>query len=325
MFADEPAIIRETSSRRFPQNPHTASLFSALFTSTLTFPRRYHTRFRRRVPSCERTTRFDTVAAQSPPEAARVQFIDPNLPKDLFGWHSSRLGLDMPIVRYGTRGHALLLFPTAQADFLENERFFLIKSIERFIFEGRVQVFSIDSINKHAWMNRHVGVREAARRQALYSSYVEDEVVPHIRRCLGDPSARIGVTGASFGAFYSATAFFRRPDLFDTLIAMSGFFDLGPDYLEGYGDENTYFHNPMSFLPNLRDPGVLDTLRHRSQIHIISGQGAYEAPHASRRLSELLWAKDIPHNLDLWGFDVNHDWPWWRRMLPHYVGERVGW
>ena len=29
----------------------------------------------------------------------------------------------MPIVRYGEWGRALLLFPTAQADFLDNERF----------------------------------------------------------------------------------------------------------------------------------------------------------------------------------------------------------
>jgi esterase/lipase superfamily enzyme len=261
---------------------------------------------------------------QPSPGGVALQYIDPALPKEIFGWHSPRLGLDMPIVRYGNRGHALLLFPTAQADFLENERFFLIKSVERFIFEGRVQVFSIDSINRHAWMNRHVPVPEAARRQNLYSGYIEEEVVPHIRRCLGDPSARIGASGASFGAFYAANAVLRRPDLFDTLIAMSGFYDLGPDYLHGYSDDNVYFNNPLSFLPNLQDHGVLEALR-RTQFHIISGQGAYEAPHASVRLAHALAAKGIPHNLDLWGHDVNHDWPWWRRMLPHYIGERVGW
>ncbi len=254
-----------------------------------------------------------------------LQFIDPNLPKDIFGWRSPRLGLDMPIVRYGTWGHPLLLLPTAQADFLENERFFLVKAIEKYIFEGRVQVFSIDSINKHAWMNSRIPVHEAARRQALYSGYVEEEVIPHIRRVLRDPSARVGVSGASFGAFYSANAFFRRPDLFDTLIAMSGFYDLGPDYLEGYSGDDAYFNNPLSYLPNLSDHGMLQTMRHDSQIHIVTGQGAYEAPHASRRLSQALWDKGIPHNLDVWGHDVNHDWPWWRRMLDHYVGERLGW
>jgi esterase/lipase superfamily enzyme len=231
----------------------------------------------------------------------------------------------MPIVRYGDWGHALLLFPTAQADFLENERFYLIKALEPHILSGKVQVFSIDSINKHAWMNRDVPPWEAARRQALYSGYVEEEVVPHIRRCLNDPGARIAASGASFGAFYAANAVLRRPDLFDTLIAMSGFYDLGPSYLHGYGDDNTYFHNPMSYVPNLHDHGTLETLRHDTQIHLLSGRGAYELPEASARLSQALWDKAVPNNLDLWGHDVNHDWPWWRRMIDHYVGSRLGW
>ena len=254
-----------------------------------------------------------------------MEFVDPSLPRRIFGWYSPRLGMDMPIVDYGFAGHPLLLLPTAQADFLENERFFLIKAIEPYIFAGRVRVFSIDSINKYAWMNKNVPVAEAARRQSLYARYVEEEVVPHIRRAVGDPGARIGITGASFGGFHAANQFFRRPDLFDTLIAMSGFYDLRPDYTQGVHNDNIYFNNPMSFLENIHDGGTLDILRDHCSINIVTGQGAYEAPQCSRRLSELLWRKGVPNNLDVWGHDVNHDWPWWRRMLPHYVGERLGW
>jgi esterase/lipase superfamily enzyme len=231
----------------------------------------------------------------------------------------------MPIVRYGTRGHGLLLFPTAQADFLENERFFLIKSIEPLIFAGRVQVFSIDSINKHAWMNRSVPVPEAARRQALYAAYIEEEVVPHVRRVMGDPGARLGTSGASFGAFHAANSFFRRPDLFDTLVAMSGFYDLEPDYLDGYSDDNVYFNNPMWYMRELGDPGRIAYFRDHTQIHFVTGQGAHEAPHASERMSQMLWGKGIPNHLDKWGLDVNHDWPWWRKMLPHYLDHVVHW
>jgi esterase/lipase superfamily enzyme len=231
----------------------------------------------------------------------------------------------MPIVRYGTRGHALLLFPTAQADFLENERFFLSKSIEPLIFAGRVQVFSIDSINQHAWMNRSVPVAEQARRQALYAGYIEDEVVAHVRRAVGDPHARLGASGASFGAFHAANQFFRRPDLFDTLIGMSGFYDLEGDYLHGYSDDNAYFNNPMWFMRELHDPGRIAYFRDQTQIHLVTGQGAHEAPHESERMSQLLWNKGIPNNLDKWGHDVPHDWPSWRQMLPFYLGQRVNW
>ena len=252
-----------------------------------------------------------------------MEFLSPDIRREVFGWRSPRLGIDMPIVRYGAWGKTLLLFPTAQADFLEHERFFLIKSIEPLIRAGRVNVFSIDSINKHAWMNDSVPVPTQARRQALYSGYVEEEVLPHIRRCLQNPSARIMVGGASFGAFHAANQFFRRPDLFDTLIAMSGFYDLVPGYLRGFMNEDAYFNNPMSFIPNLTDHGHLQAIR-SGQVHIMTGQGAHERPDKSKQFSSALWNKGIWNNLDLWGHDQPHDWPTWRAMLPYYLGQRVG-
>lgn len=254
-----------------------------------------------------------------------MEYVDPHLPRQIFGWYSERLGLDMPIVSYGYAGHPLLIYPTAAADFLENERFFLIKSIERFIFEGRVRVFSINSINKYAWMDESVPVREAARRQALFSGYVEEEVVPHIRRVCGDPGQRIAATGASFGAFHAANQVLRRPELFDTLIAMSGFYDLETGYTRGIRNDDIYFNNPVSYVSNMAEGSQLDRLRHDTKIHIVTGRGAYEAPHRSEQLSQVLWSKGIPNELDMWGHDVNHDWPWWRKMLPHYVEHKLGW
>lgn len=252
-----------------------------------------------------------------------MEFVSPELPRQIDGWHSPSLGLDMPIAVYGERGRPLLLFPTAAADFLENERFFLIKAIEPAILAGRVRVFSIESINRIGWMDRSLPLPEKGRRQALYSRYVEDEVVPYIRTAMGGGDPGIATAGASFGAFHAANAFFRRPDLFDALIAMSGFYDLDPDYLHGYHDANVFFNNPTAFLPGLTGP-LLELLRTRSQIVVVTGQGQWEAPGASRRFGALLAERRIPHRLELWGHDVNHDWPWWRRMLPHYIDE-LGW
>ncbi|MDQ6612204.1 MAG: alpha/beta hydrolase-fold protein [Gemmatimonadota bacterium] len=250
------------------------------------------------------------------------QFVDPRLPKRIDRWRSPSLGLEMPIVTYGYNGPAVLLFPTAAADFLENERFYLIKAMEPMLAAGRLRVFSIDSINSHAWMDRKLRVAEQARRQAMYSRYVEDEVVPYIRHAVGDSGARAITTGASFGCFHAANSFFRRPDLFGGVIGMSGFYDLNRSYLKGYTDDNCYFNNPMWYVPKL-EGGVLDTLRHHSRIALVTGQGAYEAPDATRDFHNLLDAKGIPHIFDLWGYDVNHDWPWWRKMLPYNL-ERLG-
>jgi esterase/lipase superfamily enzyme len=248
-----------------------------------------------------------------------MQYLDPAVARRLDGWHSPLLGMHMPIVTYGHAGVPLLLFPTAAADYLENERFFLVKSIEPAIQAGRVRVFSIDSINRIAWMDRSLPVPEQARRQMLYARYVEEEVAPYIRHACGSASVRIAVTGASFGAFHAANTLFRRPDLFAALIARSGFYDLGPDYLHGYSDDNCYFNNPTSYVPGLSGR-ALDLLREASRIVIVTGQGQWEAPDASRRFSRVLDRAGIPHLLDVWGHDVSHDWPWWRKMLPHHLG-----
>lgn len=252
-----------------------------------------------------------------------LQYLDPTIPRVVEGWHSPILGQPMPIVAYGHWGHPLLLFPTAAADFLENERFFLLRSIEGALRDGRVRVFSINSINRQAWMDRGLPVAEQARRQALYARYVEEEVVPYVRHACQTPDIRIAASGASFGAFHAANTVFRRPDLFDGLIAMSGFYDLGPDYLHGYGGDDAYFNNPAWYLPNL-EGGSLELLRTACKLLIMTGQGAYEAPDASRRLAEILDRKGIPHRLDLWGHDMPHDWPTWCKMLPHAI-DLMGW
>jgi esterase/lipase superfamily enzyme len=77
----------------------------------------------------------------------------------------------------------------------------------------------------------------------------------------------------------------------------------------------------VDYLANLNDDYFLPRLRQADCIYILSGQGAYEAPDRSRHLSNILSSKGIPHTLDLWGHDVNHDWPWWRKMLDHYLGK----
>lgn len=251
-----------------------------------------------------------------------MQFVDPSLPRHRFSWFSHRLGMDMPIVTYGHAGPPVLLYPTAAADYLENERFFLVKAVEPMLLAGRLRLFSIDSINKHAWMDRKVPVPLQASRQAAFSGYVEEEVVPYIRHQCGDANVRIQTTGASFGAFHAANQFFRRPDLFSGVIGMSGFYDLARGYFKGHTDDNCYRNNPAWFVPDIGG-SHLDQLRHQSRIVLASGQGAYEAPDASRRLAEILDQKQIPHWLDVWGHDVNHDWPWWRRMLPYFL-EKLG-
>jgi esterase/lipase superfamily enzyme len=233
-------------------------------------------------------------------------------------WYSQNLGMEMPLVAYGHAGYPLLMFPTAAADYLEYERFHLVDAIKPLIDAGRVRAYSINSVNRYSLLNEQASPPWKAELLTRYDRYITDEVLPLIRKDTGDAQARPITTGASLGAFLSANAYFRHPDLLRGVIAMSGSYDIR-SYLRGYTDDNVYFNNPMDYLSNLNDDHYLPLLRRADAIFILSGQGAYEAPERSRHLSKLLSSKGIPHTLDLWGHDVNHDWPWWRKMLPYYL------
>ena len=240
--------------------------------------------------------------------------------RHLYSWFSPSLQKEMPIASYGHYGFALLLVPTAAADYLEYERFQLMQSIEPFINAGKMKVFSIDSINKESWMNKQIPGRQQVIRQQQWNDYVYNEVIPFIRNSTSSDTL-IYVCGASFGALHSANLFFRQPGLLNGFIAMSGVYDL-TEYTNGYFDEDVYFNSPAHYIPNLNDHHILEQIRASHHLHFLSGSGPYEDPEASRRMAGILYDKGITYELDIWGNDMRHDWPTWRAMLPHYLATR---
>lgn len=243
--------------------------------------------------------------------------------REIHGWHSPRLHKHMDLAVYGHYGMALLLIPTAAADFLEYERFQLINSIAPFINSGKIKVFSINSINRESWLNDHMHPRDKSIRHQQFNGYVLEEVIPFIKNATSWETPVI-TCGASFGALHAANLFFRRPDLINGVIAMSGDYELS-HYTRGYHDMDVYFNSPMQYIPNLNDHHTLEQIRRSHHIHIMTGSGQWENPDASRRFSGVLNAKSIPHDLDVWGHDIPHDWPSWRKMLPYVLAEKFWW
>lgn len=240
--------------------------------------------------------------------------------KELDSWYSPSLNKEMEIVTYGHMGFSLLLIPTAAADYLEYERFLMIDALSDQINAGKVKVFSINSINSESWMNTEMEPAHKAIRHNQFNSYVENEVIPYLKTKSGEDTPIIAC-GASLGALHSANLFFRRPDIIDGVIAMSGVYDL-KTYTDGYWDDQVYFNSPMHYLENLSDDFILPRLQKADHIHILCGSGDYEKPQASQDLSALLSHKNIPHDLDVWGPDMTHDWPTWRAMLPFVIDSK---
>ena len=84
----------------------------------------------------------------------------------------------------------------------------------------------------------------------------------------------------------------------------------------------TYFANPSDYVPNLHGDHLTGSAS--TVDSVVVGQGAWEThPTGSLpstvRLAGLLQEKGIRCELDLWGYDVSHDWEWWRRQLAHHL------
>ena len=240
--------------------------------------------------------------------------------KEITSWYSPALRREMPIASYGHYGFAILLIPTAAADYLEYERFQLIQSLEPIINSGKLRVFSIDSINKESWLNYQMEPAHRAIRHNEFNQYVFNEVVPFIRNATSNETF-IYTCGASFGALHAMNLFCKRPDILNGVISMSGVYDL-TEYTRGYWDEQVYYNSPMHFIPNLTDSFYLDKLKASHHIHLCTGSGDFEDPDSSRRFASVLFDKGIWCDLDVWGVDVRHDWSTWRNMLPYILNSK---
>lgn len=240
--------------------------------------------------------------------------------REITGWFSPAVQKDMPIAVYGHHGFALLLIPTAGADYLEYERFQLIEYLAPYINSGKIKVFSVDSMNYESWMNYEMQGEHKAIRHNQFNAYIHNEVVPFIKNNTSQETPII-VSGASFGALHSMNLFLKRPDLIDGVIAMSGVYDL-TEYSRGFFDEQVYYNSPTHYIPNLTDHAILEQIRSSRHIHILTGSGDHEAPDAARNFSGILYNKGIDHELSVWGNEWKHDWPTWRAMLPLFIDTR---
>lgn len=234
------------------------------------------------------------------------------------GWHSSRLGRQVSVVRWGTFGTPVLLFPTAGGDAEEIERFHVIDALGDLLAAGRIKVYSIDSVAGRTWIEGEGSDAYRARVQSQFHDFIRHEVVPAIRTDCQSRDIGVIAAGASIGAFNAVSVLCRYPDAFTHAVGLSGTYDL-TRFLDGPATSDFYFSSPLHFLPRLEGP-LLDTLRHRSVI-LASGQGRAENIDESWRMAEMLGSRGIPNRVDAWGEEWHHDWPTWRRMFPQYLAE----
>ena len=237
---------------------------------------------------------------------------------------SSWLNREMEFKVYGHGGKTVMFIPCQSGRFFDFENFKMLDVWAPWIEAGQCRVFSIDCLDDVAWAAKGADNRWRIENHERWFHYVVDELVPFIHYIAGH-NGGIMTFGASMGAMHAANFYYRRPDIFDSCFAISGLYD-NKEFFGDYCDDLVYNNCPALFLRNMpQDYWYMDLYNNQKSL-IVCGQGAWEEPllESTRMLDTVCCEKGIRTRFEYWGLDVDHDWPWWFKMVPVYLPWLLG-
>jgi len=220
---------------------------------------------------------------------------------------------------YGHTGLPLVAFPCQDSMCGNYEEFGMTDTISDFIESGRIQLFSVDTVDRESWSDTWGDKEYRAHMQECYYRYIVGEALPYIRQINATQALPVSM-GCSLGATHASICFLRRPDLFGGMLCMSGLYD-ATLFWDGWCNEVLYDNSPVTFLRNMpADHPYIDLYNHRKMV-ICSGQGAWEQMGLATvfQMRDIFREKKINAWVDLWGSDVCHDWPWWKKQIRYFL------
>ena len=229
--------------------------------------------------------------------------------------YSSALQRDMECKVYGHAGRPVLFIPCQNGRFFDFENYRMTDTWAPWIESGQVTVFAIDTLDVETW-SAGGDAYHRVRRHEQWMRYIVDEMVPFIESVAGRRD--IIAFGCSLGATHAVNLYFRFPDQFTGLLALSGIYsaDFG---FGGYMDEVVYRNSPVHYLHDMPLGHPYIKKYNRNQGIICVGQGDWEVPETTRMLDTVFRSKGINVWVDYWGHDVAHDWPWWYKQVEYFV------
>src|SRR5205807_10452836 len=111
--------------------------------------------------------------------------------------------------------------------------------------------------------------------QAVFDSYLREEVVPFIWNNCQSQGIAISTMGASFGAYHAANSLFKHPDVIKRCFAMSGVYDVR-NFMDGMYDDNFYFNNPVDYLVKPRVAHVCEVIDGIVEIKVVVVHAVHE-------------------------------------------------
>ena len=234
-------------------------------------------------------------------------------------WFSPSLQRDMNVKVYGNTGLPLLIFPTQNAMSDNFENFGMIDTLSYEIENENIQLFCVDTVDSESWSNVSGDKNWRAQRQEQYFHYIIDEVIPFIKNTNISGKLPI-VVGCSLGGLHASILFFRKPELFGGMLALSGSYD-AKFFFDGWLNQTLYENSPIDFLANMWEAHPKIEVYNQKKIILCVGQGRWEEEgrRTTAIMRDIFNAKHINAWVDFWGFDVDHDWVWWKKQIIYFL------
>lgn len=237
------------------------------------------------------------------------------------------MGLDgydhaLSVVVHGQGGRPVVVFPTESGRAWDFENNGMLDAVGDLVDTGRATLCCVDSLDAWSWSDQSASTEERARRNGLYTGWLTGRLLPFVHACTGGGAEPMAI-GFSLGAYHAVHLALQHADLVPLAIGFSGNYDVCTWRAWGERGDETYFANPADYVAHLHGDH-LEWLRNQLSLLLVCGQGAWEthptgALPSTKMLAQALQDKGIRCELDLWGHDVSHDWPWWQRQLSHHL------
>ncbi len=233
--------------------------------------------------------------------------------------YSPALGRDMEFKSYGHAVVPMLAIPCQNGTFYEWEGFGMPQVLSPWIDSGRLRLFTPDTIDDETLSALGGDPRARIERHEQYVTYLVRELIPRIHGICQNGILPLSC-GFSMGAYHAGNLFFRFPELFRGVIALSGTYDTS-GFFDGWCDDLVYLNDPCMSVSGMSPDHPYISLYNQKRIILCVGQGAWEGPllEGTRRFDGILRQKGIRAWVDYWGMDVAHDWYWWKKQLPYFL------
>ena len=99
--------------------------------------------------------------------------------------YSGNLGREMALNRYGHAGLPIVVFPSSGGTHNEYYDFGMIDACAEFINQGKVQFFTLSSVDSESWLCDWKAGHDRALAHTQYEKYVIEEAIPFIKHKTG--------------------------------------------------------------------------------------------------------------------------------------------